>query len=250
MTFFDFVIIFVVGIGAGFINVLAGGGSLLTLPTLIFMGLPSALANGTNRVAIIIQNITAIASFRDSGIFHWRLGILLAIPAVIGSIIGSNFAILLSDQWFNRILSVVMVLVLITMIFKPQKKLQQAASSHMTLKKRIILFVIFFFVGVYGGFIQAGVGLVIVTLLTLFTGLNLVHSNSLKVFIVAIYLGSSLFIFIINNQVHWEYGIALAAGNSIGAIIASKFAIQKGEGFVRWVMIIAVIIMSLRLWAV
>lgn len=249
MTILDAFIIFVVGIGAGFINVLAGGGSLLTLPTLILMGLPSALANGTNRVAIIIQNITAIASFRNSGIFHWRLGIFLAIPAVIGSIIGSNLAIYLSDQWFNRILSIVMVLVLITMIFKPQKKLHQA-SLNMTMPKRILLFVIFFIIGIYGGFIQAGVGLVIVTMLTLFTGLNLVHSNSLKVFIVAIYIGSSLFIFILNDQVHWGFGLTLAAGNSLGAIFASKFAIKKGEDFVRWVMIIAVVFMSLRLWFV
>ncbi len=211
MTVLDALLIFVVGIGAGFINVLAGGGSLLTLPTLILMGLPSALANGTNRVAIIAQNITAIASFRNSGIFHWRLGIFLAIPAVIGSIIGSNLAIQLSDQWFNRILSIVMVLVLITMIFKPQKKLHQA-SINMTMP------------------------------------INLVHSNSLKVFIVAIYIGSSLFIFILNDQVHWGYGLTLALGNSLGAIFASKFAINKGEGFVRWVMIIAVVIMSLRLW--
>ena len=249
MTVFDVLLIFIVGVGAGFINVLAGGGSLLTLPTLIFMGLPSALANGTNRVAIIAQNITAIASFRNSGIFHWRLGIFLAIPAVIGSMWGANMAIQLSDQWFNRILSIVMVVVLITLLFKPQKKLQQA-STNLTWSKRILLFFIVFLVGVYGGFIQAGVGLVIVTMLTLFTGLNLVHSNSLKVLIVAIYIGSSLIIFILNNQVHWGYGISLAAGNSIGAVLASKFAVQKGEGFVRWVMIIAVLLMSLRLWFV
>lgn len=249
MTFLEFMMIFGVGIVAGFINVLAGGGSLITLPTLIFMGLPSSLANGTNRVAIIIQNITAIASFQKNGIFHWRLGTYLAIPAVIGSILGSNMAVQLSDEWFNRILSIVMIVVLFIMIFKPQKKLQQA-NIKMTPRKRVGLFIIFFFVGLYGGFIQAGVGLVIVTVITLFTGLNLVHSNSLKVFIVAVYLLSSILVFVVNNQVHWGYGFALAAGTSLGAILASRFAIQKGEGFVRWVMIIAVGLMSLRLWFV
>lgn len=249
MTFEYALLIMVVGIAAGFINVLAGGGSLLTLPTLIFLGLPSSLANGTNRVAIMAQNLTAIASFRNSGIFHWKLGLFLAVPAIIGSIVGSSLAIEISDDLFNRILSVVMILVLITILFKPQKRMKQM-TTNLTPWKRILLFIIFLLVGFYGGFIQAGVGLVIVVMLTLFTGLNLVHSNSIKVFIVALYTISALAVFILNDQVHWGYGISLAIGNSVGALIASKVAVKRGETFVRVVMVIAVVFMSFRLWFV
>ncbi|MFC0522204.1 sulfite exporter TauE/SafE family protein [Pontibacillus salicampi] len=247
MVLTHILIILTVGVLAGFINVLAGGGSLITLPALIFLGLPSATANGTNRIAILAQNITAISSFRNNGIFHWKLGLYLAFPAVIGSIAGSKLAVELSDELFNRILSIVMILVLITIVIRPQRWFKQT-SSQLTKGKLSILFIVFLLVGFYGGFIQAGVGFVIIMMLTLTTTLNLVHMNSLKVFIVAIYILSSLIIFIVSGQVHWGYGVTLAVGNSIGAIIASKVAVKQGEGFVRVVMIIAVIGMSIRLW--
>ncbi|MYL34787.1 TSUP family transporter [Pontibacillus yanchengensis] len=247
MTLTMMFIVLLVGICAGFINVLAGGGSLLTLPMLIFLNLPSAMANGTNRIAILAQNITAIASFRNSGIFHWKLAVFLSFPAVLGSIAGSKMAIELSDDLFNRILSIVMVFVLITIIVQPQRWFTQV-TSNMTTKKRVLLFIVFLLVGFYGGFIQAGVGLVIVMMLTLTTGMNLVHINSLKVFIVAIYTFSSIIVFLINDQIHWGYGLVLALGNSIGAIIGSKSAVKKGEGFVRIVMVVAVLFMSVRLW--
>lgn len=129
------ILILLVGIIAGFINILAGGGSLLTLPVLIFLGLPSALSNGTNRIAIMAQNITAILSFRQSGIFHWKLGLLLALPAVIGSIFGAHAAIDLSDEAFNRILSIVMIMVLLVLVFVPINKFAPGGYSFSFGKK-------------------------------------------------------------------------------------------------------------------
>ncbi|KGX86907.1 sulfite exporter TauE/SafE family protein [Pontibacillus litoralis] len=247
MDIFILFIVLIVGMFAGFMNVLAGGGSLLTLPLLIFIGLPSALANGTNRIAVMAQNLTAIASFRKNGIFHWKLGIMLAIPAVIGSVIGASLAIEISDDVFNRILSIVMIIVLITIVVKPQRWFRNA-SVKLTPTKVIILLFAFLLIGSYGGFIQAGIGFIIIIVLSLTTGLNLVHINSLKVFVVAIYMASSLMVFILNDQVHWGYGIVLAIGNSTGAYIASKFAVQKGEKFVQSMMIIIVVAMSIKLW--
>ncbi|WP_217700156.1 sulfite exporter TauE/SafE family protein [Halobacillus salinus] len=239
--------IFVAGIGAGFINVMAGGGSLLTLPLLILFGLPSAVANGTNRIALMAQNIVAIASFRKGGYFDWKFSTMLAIPALIGSIVGAQIAVTMSDDLFNRILSILMIVVLVIIVWKPHKRLS-AATEGQTWPKRIGLMVIFFFVGVYGGFIQAGVGFIIIATLTLVSGLSLVNINSIKVFVVAIYTLSALVVFIVNGQVHWGYGLTLAAGTSLGALLGSRFAVKHGDKWVQRILIVAVVAMAVRLF--
>ncbi|WP_409250575.1 sulfite exporter TauE/SafE family protein [Bacillus sp. SCS-153A] len=247
MTILSFIAILLVGIGAGFINVLAGGGSLLTMPMLIFLGLPSSEANGTNRIALMAQNIVAIASFGNHGYFDWRFSTMLAVPALIGSILGAKFAISLPDELFNRILSVVMIIVLAIIIWKPHTKITHGSYPN-TLSRKIGLVCIFFLVGVYGGFIQAGVGFIIIAALSLVTGLSLVKINSIKVFVVAVYTASAMAVFIINNQIHWGYGITLAIGTSLGAVIGSRFAVKRGEKWVQRILIIAVLIMALKLF--
>jgi uncharacterized membrane protein YfcA len=246
MTLLSFFAILSVGIGAGFINVMAGGGSLLTMPMLIFFGLPSAVANGTNRIALMAQNLVAIASFRKSGYFDWKFSTMLAVPALLGSIVGARFAISLPDEVFNKILSVVMLIVLAIIIWKPHKKLSNGPAED-TVPRKIGLVFIFFLVGIYGGFIQAGVGFIIIAALTLVSGLSLVKINSIKVFVVAIYTTSALVVFIVNNQIHWGYGLTLAAGTSIGAFLGSKFAVKHGEKWVQRILIVAVLIMAVKL---
>ncbi|CDQ21450.1 hypothetical protein SAMN05192559_11069 [Halobacillus karajensis] len=247
MTLISFLAILCVGISAGFINVMAGGGSLLTLPMLIFFGLPSAVANGTNRIALMAQNIVAIISYRNGGYFDWKFSIILAVPALIGSIAGAQIAIAMSDELFNRILSIVMIVVLVIIIWKPHQTFS-AKAMQKTLGRKIGLMIIFFLVGVYGGFIQAGVGFVIIAALTLMTGLSLVKINSIKVFIVAIYTLSALLVFIINDQIHWGYGMTLAIGTSIGAFLGSKFAVKHGDKWVQRILIVAVVAMAVKLF--
>ncbi|MYL51420.1 TSUP family transporter [Halobacillus litoralis] len=247
MTILSFLAILGVGIGAGFINVIAGGGSLLTLPILIFFGLPSAVANGTNRIALMAQNIVAIISYRKDGYFDGKFSLLLAIPALIGSIVGAQIAVNIPDDLFNRILSIVMIVVLVIMIWKPHKNLS-AASSQDSRMKKVGLVLIFFFIGIYGGFIQAGVGFVIIAALTLVTGLSLVKINSIKVFVVAVYTLSALVVFVVNDQIHWGYGITLAIGTSLGAFLGSKFAVKHGDKWIQRFLVVAVIAMAIRLF--
>lgn len=239
-------LILVTGIAAGFLNTLAGGGSLLTMPMLIFLGLPSAMANGTNRIALMAQNIVAITNFRRKGFFDWKLSLMLGIPAVLGSIVGANLAISLSDQLFNKILAVVMLLVLGLILWQPHKKLT-AVEEDLTKQRKIMAVITFFFVGVYGGFIQAGVGFIIIASLTMITGMSLVRINSIKVFVVAIYMFSSLAIFIINDQVNWMLGLTLAVGNGLGGWLGSNFAVSKGDKWIRVFLVIAVVAMAAKL---
>ncbi|MCK4260858.1 MAG: sulfite exporter TauE/SafE family protein [Halanaerobiales bacterium] len=246
MTLLKIILILLTGTAAGFLNTLAGGGSLIAMPVLIFLGLPSAVANGTNRIALMVQNIVAVTNFRRKGYFNLKFSLMLGIPAIIGSIIGSTIAVDLPDAIFNKILAVVMVIMLALILWNPKKQLE-ASIEKMTLKRRIFAMIAFLFVGIYGGFIQAGVGLIIIVTLSLITGLSLVKINSIKVFVVAFYTISSLAIFIMNGKVNWILGLTLAVGNGFGAWLGSNFAVSKGDKWIRVVLVIAVLAMSAKL---
>jgi len=243
---FKFALIFAVGIAAGFINTNAGGGSLLTLPALIFMGLPSAVANGTNRIAVLIGALSATATFRKKGIFNWKFGLELAAPAVAGAIIGTQLVVSMPDKAFNRVLAAAMFVVLSVIIMQPRlKKIE--FEGELTPKKRIATMAAFFLVGLYGGAIQAGVGFVIIASLTLITGLSLVRINALKVFVVLVYIIFSITIFVARGKIDIIMGITLSAGTALGAYLGSMFAVKKGDKWIRAVLIVAVVAMAVRL---
>ncbi|MBO8171775.1 MAG: sulfite exporter TauE/SafE family protein [Bacillaceae bacterium] len=247
MELVHILLILAAGTAGGFLNTVAGGGSLLTLPVLIFMGLPSAVANGTNRIALMVQNIVAVASFRQKGYFDWKFSILLGIPAILGSIVGANLAISLPDEIFNKILAVIMIMVLILILWQPEKKFLQSEQENLSKGRRIAAAIAFFFVGVYGGFIQAGVGFIIIAALTLITGMSLVRINSIKVFVVGIYMLASLIVFIWNDQVNWVLGLTLAVGNGFGAWLGSLFSVSGGDKWIRFILAVAIIMMAVKL---
>ncbi|MDY8136174.1 sulfite exporter TauE/SafE family protein [Aquimarina sp. 2201CG5-10] len=236
-----------IGFIAGVINTIAGGGSLLTLPMLIFMGLPPAIANGTNRIGIFIQSITSVAGFKSKGISPSSLSIYLGISALIGSLIGAQIAIDIKGDTFNKILAVVMITVVIFMVFKPKVKLEDV-TERMSGKYRWLSILAFFFIGIYGGFIQAGVGIFILLALTSINRLGLVQSNAIKVLVVFIYTIGALAIFIYNNQIDYLYGLILASGNAAGGWIASRWSVKKGDGIVKIFLVIMVVAMAIKLW--
>ncbi len=237
----------VIGFVAGVINTMAGGGSLLTLPMLIFMGLPPAVANGTNRIGILIQSITSIAGFKSKGIQPSSFGLYLGISALIGSIIGAQIAVDIKGETFNKILAIVMVIIVFFMVFKPKIKLEDLIER--TSGKYLWLSILaFFFIGIYGGFIQAGVGIFILLALTSINYINLVASNAVKVLVVFIYTIAALAIFAYNQQIDYLYGFILALGNATGGWIASRWAVKKGDGLVKVFLIIMVIAMAVKLW--
>jgi len=241
-------LILVTGVVAGFMNTLGGGGSLLTLPMLIFLGSPAAVANGTNRIALMVQNIVGVSNFRRKGFFYPKLGIILAIPAVFGSLLGARFAISVPEELFQKILAVIMIVVLILILTRPEKKfLKEIEGENLSTARLVVSIFVFFGVGLYGGFINAGVGFVIIVALTLITGMSLVKINSLKLFIVLIYISSSLVVFVIHGKVDWILGLTLAIGNALGAYLGSNFAVSKGDKWIRVFIVIAILSMSAKL---
>lgn len=243
--------VFPVGIIVGIINTVAGGGSLLTLPMLIFLGLPAAIANGTNRLAIAVQNTCAVFGFKSKGVSNFRLSLFMAIPAFFGTVSGAYIAVEIEEALFKKILAIIMLLVLWLILWNPSKNnnsFQYVDDRKNTSSlRKIIIIGIMFFVGLYSGFIQAGVGLILLLVLTLVGGFNLVKSNSHKVFIIGINAFFALIVFALHKKVNWPIGFALAAGNGIGGWIGSTWAVKKGEKFIRAVLIILIVVMAVKL---
>lgn len=234
------------GFFAGFINMLAGSGSLLTLPLLIFAGLPANVANGTNRIAILLQNIVGTANYKKQKVLNTKQGFWLAIPAIIGSLIGAQIAVDINEKIMAQTIGGLLLFMFFVILYKPEQWIK-GKEGYTEGKPTIIQMVIFFFIGIYGGFIQAGVGLFLLAGLVIGVGADLIKANALKVFIILIYTPFALFIFILNKQVNYELGFILAIGNMLGAYVGSKVAVSWGPKFVRIVLLLVILFSALKL---
>lgn len=241
--------LFIIGVGiiAGFFNTVAGGGSLLSLPILILMGLPPSIANGTNRLSIFAQNIFAVQGFKSKGVSDFPYAYWLAGISVLGSIIGAKASIDFQDEMFNRILAIIMMIVIAIMVFNPLKGNGEKNEIVTKKRKRLTIF-FFFFVGLYGGFIQAGVGFIIISILTLSNKFSLVKTNSIKVFVILVYTFFAIIVFVIEDKVNWSFGITLAIGSSIGGWFGSRWSVEKGDKWIRVILIVSVSAMAIKLW--
>lgn len=236
------------GAVAGTLNVLAGGGSLLTLPVLIFLGLPPTVANGTNRVAILVQNVGAAASFRRHGLLDAPWLRLAVPPALLGAVVGVWMGVRIGDVAFQRTLAGVMVAVGIWTLWNPVKPaVDTDAGPPARPLHRALLAGGFFVVGVYGGFIQAGVGFIILALLAA-GGVDLVRGNALKVALVLVFTPLALAGFALNGLVDWALGLSLALGNLLGGLLGVRLNVLKGSSWVRRVVVLAVLVFAVRLW--
>jgi uncharacterized membrane protein YfcA len=245
MDWMELLLVVVAGIFSGFVNTVAGGGSLITLPLLIFLGLPPAAANATNRVAVIVQSFAGTAAFHHQKLINYKLSIPLGISATVGSAIGAWYSTSLDEDTFTRIIAVVIVLVVISMFFK--SKIYTAEQAEQT-RSNWIGIVIFFFIGLYGGFLQAGVGFLIMAAVNRYYKIDLVRTNAIKVLVVFIYTIIAVVIFIWTDLIAWKVGLLLAAGNAAGAWWASFWSVKRGEKGIRIVVAVMAIAMAVKLW--
>lgn len=241
----SYLILLVAGFIAGTLNVVAGGGSFLTLPVLIFLGLPPTVANGTNRVAVLTQNVGAVWSFHQHGVMDWRASLLsAALPAMTGAWLGAEVAIWVGDDTFKDTLAFLMVAVTLWTLWDPLKgKLDSSAGG----RPRWMIALAFFVVGVYSGFVQAGVGFLILAATTL-RGLDLVKGNAVKVLVILATMVVSLWVFASQGKVDWLLGFVLGAGNLAGGLVGVRLTVLKGHGWIKKVVTATVILFALRLW--
>ena len=183
------------GVVAGIINTLAGSGSAVTLPMLVFMGLPPTVANGTNRVGVIVQNVVGIVTFQRRGKLDASGSMWFSAPAVLGAIVGARIAVDLDERTMNYAIGIVMVIILFMVLFDPKQWLREQSEIRAGRPKAWLLLV-FFVIGMYGGFIQAGVGIFLLTALVMGAGYALAHANAVKLVIVLAFSIAAILVFI------------------------------------------------------
>ena len=228
------------GLAAGVINTMAGGGSTITVPLLVFAGVPGTYANGSNRVGILPACLAAVLSFRRFGVSGFRDARIIFLPVLFGSLAGSLLINKLGDDQFERLFAFLVIPIVILTLMPPVPK--ESKSSW----KRSTMILIFFVVGLYGGAIQAGVGLVMVLALSR-SGFDLVTANSIKVMINAFVTVVALPVFIFSGKISWGPALVLAAGLTAGGWIGAKWTVEGGERVVRWVMVVSALGLSGKL---
>jgi uncharacterized membrane protein YfcA len=234
-----------IGFVAGVINVLAAGGSFLTLPLLLFLGLPASDANGTNRVGIVTQNITATLGFHRHRVLDWRWALAVSAPALIGAGIGVWAALNVPEIAFRRILSFAMLSVTLWTLLRGSTSSTSGSAARSPWHWTMILG--FFVVGLYGGFLQAGVGFLTLAI-TSVAGLDLVRGNAIKVFTMSLLTLLSVAIFAGTGNVDWPVGLALALGNLVGGLVGVRVAVLRGHKWLEGVVTATVILFAVMLW--
>ncbi|HSG09149.1 MAG TPA: sulfite exporter TauE/SafE family protein [Longimicrobiales bacterium] len=241
------VLLFTVGLFAGVVNVIAGGGSFLTVPLMIFLGLPATVANGTNRLAIITQNVGAVWSFQKRGLISRQWLVLGAAPSVLGAVLGTFAAVEIGDLAFQRVLALMMVALTAYTVWRPLPAVSDAAGTLPTGGRRVAFIVGFFLVGVYGGFIQAGVGFLVLAV-TSAGGLDLIRGNAVKVTLLLIFTPLTLLVFAANGKVDWAMAVWLAAGNYLGGVAGVHLQVLKGHAWVRNAVTAMIVVFALKLF--
>jgi len=223
---------------------------MLTLPLLIIVGLPATVANGTNRVAILIQNVSGVIGFRSRGVNPWRGGLRLCLPTCLGAVLGAFGATKVDDLILERIFGVVLIVMCGLILVKPSRFMGGEASTDAVPGLDRRTFVIFFVVGLWGGFAQVGVGFLFLGGLMLCSNLDLVYANAVKILVILAFTILSFLIFFASNQVALLPGLVMAVGNAAGAWTASVMSVKKGAAWVRSFLIAAALLAALKLLGV
>ncbi len=245
-AWYEYLLIIGVGFLAAFLNTVGGGGSLFSVPILTFMGLPITMANATSRVAILFQNFFAVGGFRSKGVeLPWPYSLYLGLASLGGGLIGSLLASKVPDAVFSKIFVGVMIFSVILIIYDPFKS---KGKEKLNFKSQLIGAICFFFIGIYGGFIQAGIGFLVIAVLSIVNNLSLVKSNYVKVFAAIVYTGVSVAVFAYEGKIVWATGLILAIGHAMGGWYASRWSVKAGEVWIKRVMIVSVLAMAIKLW--
>jgi hypothetical protein len=237
-------LLYAVGIVAGVLNVMAGGGSAITLPMLIFLGLDSPLANGTNRLAVFIQCLATIISFKGEKYSDFRTSIRLAACALPGAIMGAVVAVKMDSLVFQKVLGIFILVMVATVLFpksaKNEKRIGETSGGW-------LIYPVMLVIGFIGGLHQVGIGFFMIAALSHLMNMDLVRINMHKAAVFFIYTIPAMVVFAMTGNIDWTLGFVLAAGNATGGWWAAKISVRRGEKVIRVVLVIAMVIMAIKL---
>lgn len=236
------------GLIAGFVNALAGGGSFLTLPSLMLLGIPADIANATNRVAVLVGGTEAIRSFHKRGLLDSQAIMPLMMPLLAGAVPGSLLASYLPVEWLEPVILLTLISVALAVALRPDFLPSPDSSAPESPGKSLKGFAAVFFAGLYGGFIQAGVGFVLIAALCGVLRYDLIKANALKAATTVVFTVVAMAIFVVRDQVLWIPGLLVALGSVIGTNVAIRFAVSIPQQWLRWLLLVLVCAISLAVW--
>lgn len=221
-----YILLIIGSILTGFINTLAGSGSLIMLPLLMSAGLPATLANGTNRVATLVQSIVGVSTFVKNKKMDIKDSWLPIGVCVAGAFIGAFIATRVSPAFLKQFIRYLMIVMFFVILIKPKRWFKEADIASNKHKHPLTL-VLLFFAGIYAGFIQAGIGIILLAILVLRADFSLPYANFIKLVVVLVYALPVLVIFVVNNHVDWSLGAITACGQGLGAYLGARFATRS-----------------------
>ncbi len=241
----SWLLVFIAGVSVSFINIMAGGGSVISLSVLMLLGMDATVANGTNRLGILTGNLSGALTYKSEGIGSLRQSLKFGFWALPGAILGAWLAVRIDSLLFQRILGIVMIFVVSTLFLPKQNALE---NPSLTGYKRFLIHPVLFFIGFYGGFIQAGVGFIIMASLRHLANMKLLNINVFKNHIVLLYTIPIIFLFGFSGKIQWGYAIVLASGNALGAWLSVRMSVRRGDRIIKYALSIAILVMALKLF--
>lgn len=246
MEWWGYAILFIAAFLAGVINSIAGSGSLLTLPALMLLGVPAPVANGTNRLAMLSQAIASVLNYRRHGIKDFGTGYWLVLPPSLGAAVGAYLALDIGEGLLRWILLGVMVVMVVLLFVDVKRWFTPVGSVPQGFARNPWVWVVLFLVGCYAGFVQVGSNYFVLFILVLWGHMDVHHANSLKLLVQCCFTVVALPFFISGGLVNWSIGLLMALGSGLGAWLGSFLALRLGMGFVRWVIVAAVLAFAVR----
>ncbi len=233
------------GVTVGFINTLAGGATVISMAIFMACGLPIIQAAGTNRIAVLMQNLVSTCLFRRQSLIDLKVALKLSVPIILGSIVGAQYTMLITDGLYSLLFFSGLVFLMTMMLLKPTAGLNTGADSIK--KTSPLLWTLLFLSGIYSGCVYVGVGYFFIAIFAVGYGYDLIRANALKGFMALILTPASLAIFIYNGEVNFAYGLVHGVGNIVGAYMGSKYATKLGVGFIRKLLIVMIIVSAIDL---
>jgi uncharacterized membrane protein YfcA len=234
-------ILIAAGIVAGFINTMAGGGSMLTLPALMLLGLPADIANGTNRVAVVGQSLVGAGMFGRAG--KLDTGVLMPIlaPTILGALVGAQIAAMVPTVYLQPALLGTMLVMATIIVVRPSTLTPAEDELVLNLWRSPKGLLGLLFAGLYGGFVQGGVGFVLLTVLAGVLRYDLVRANAIKLVCTLIFGVVSCGVFVLHGQIAWVPGLVLTVATVVGSLLGVRFALDVDKTVLRRLVFVAIV---------
>jgi len=237
-------LVLLIGLVTGFFDSVIGAGGLISVPSLIFLGLPPQVAIATDRFGLLGQTFASLARFWKTKKIVWKYVPVFAVISLVGSLIGANMLLDTNPKILESIVGVLLFILLPLIFLRKDIGIKRVKMSP---TKKIIGFILYFFIMTFGAFFGQGTGPMIFYALTFFLGftmLEVLATNIIPWFVLSI---SSLIIFAFNGIIDYRIGIILLIGMAAGGYIGAHVALKKGDVWVKRLFVLFVIVLGIKL---